>query len=276
MTRKKIIDFASDNKRIVIEILIFIIAIIFVCSMNFPESLRERWLSPKDLRDSIFYIVITAFPGIPVLKIILLAFIFYEIRSFNKKYTLNMDNYYHNYPYLWYRFCSSIMGISKCNLILVPIHMQFRLVIHQVFREFPLQYESFPESEVDEKVIVKDFNKSHGGSEYNIIVEDTYLISMEQLPPDKKELPTFKISRNNEGKSDRHFNRQFINEIVIVLRSLPDKVAVNIYATTNLKHTFYIAHDALKLSDRGNIEHVFVYQQERDNGRYFKKAYKVY
>lgn len=276
MTCKKIIDFISDNKRIVIEILIFIIALIFVYAMNFPESLRERWLNPKNLQDSIFYVIITAFSSIPILKIILLVFIFYEIRSFNKEYTLNMDNYYHDYPYLWYRFCSSIMGISKCNLILVPIHMQFRLVIHQVFREFPLQDESFPESDADEKVIVKDFNKSHGGSEYNIIIEDTYLISMEQLPPDKKGFPAFKISRNNKGKSDRRFNRQFINEIVSVLRDLPDMVTVNIYATTNPKHTFYIARDALKLSDRGNIEHVFVYQQGRDNGRHFKDAYKVY
>ncbi|RHM55825.1 hypothetical protein DWZ54_04945 [Mitsuokella sp. AF33-22] len=276
MDCKKIINFISDNKRIVIEILMFIIALILVYSVDLPESFGERWLNPKDLPDSIFYIIITAFPAIPVLKIMLLGFILYKIRSCNKEYILNMDNYYHDYSYFWYRFCSSIMGISKCNLILVPIHMQFSLVIHQVFHEFPLQDESFPESDADEKVIVKDFNNLHGGLEYNIIIEDTYLISMEQLPLDKKELPSFKISRNNKGKSDRHFNRQFINEIVRVLRDLPDKVTVNIYTTTNPKHTFYIAQDALKLSDRGNIEHVFVYQQERDNGRHFKKFYKVY
>ena len=276
MTPKKIINFICDNIRIVIEILMFIIALILVCSVDLPESLSDHWLNPNDLQAGIFYVIITALPTIPILKIILLGFIFYKIRSRNKDYILNMDNHYHDYPYIWYKFCSSVMEISKCNLILVPIHMQLRLVIHQVFREFPLQGENFPESDADEKIIVKDLNKSYGASEYNIIIEDTYLISMEQLPSDKKDLPSFKISRNNKGKSDRRYNRQFINEIVRVLRDLPDCATINIYATTNPKHTFYIAQDALKLSDRGNIKHVFVYQQERENGRHFKEAYKVY
>ncbi len=41
----------------------------------------------------------------------------------------NRGNYYKQYRYGWYRICSKILGYSECNLIQVPIYMQFKLVL---------------------------------------------------------------------------------------------------------------------------------------------------
>ncbi len=60
----------------------------------------------------------------------------FTIRKMNKNKILNNGNIYHDHSYLWFLLCSKILGYEKCNLVLVPIYMQFKLVINDVFSEF--------------------------------------------------------------------------------------------------------------------------------------------
>ena len=52
---------------------------------------------------------------------------------------------------------------------------------------------------------------------------------------------------------------------------------INVYATTNPKHTLKIAGDAFKLAERGNIKKLVVFQQEKEEIRKFgKKGVVIY
>lgn len=61
------------------------------------------------------------------------------------------------------------------------------------------------------------------------------------------------------------------------IRRLPEVNIINIYATTNPMNTVRISRSAFRMADRGNVEHVFVYQQKRSGARKFDgKRYKIY
>ena len=190
---------------------------------------------------------------------------------------MNNDNVYHNYPYVWYWFCAKVLGIKKCNLILVPIYMQFKLVIENIFKDYPLDEADFPAIEDEPECIVKKKNMRADLSEINLILEDTYVIESNQIPFRKKTLPTIKISRNIGNSHTRHFSPKFVNAVSEEIRKLPQVYIVNIYATTNPMNTVRIIRSTFKMADRGNIQHVFVYQQKRSGIRRFDgKGHKIY
>lgn len=52
---------------------------------------------------------------------------------------------------------------------------------------------------------------------------------------------------------------------------------LNIYATTNPMNTKMLAHKVFTQGDRGNIKHLYVFQQEREEPRsYEKKGHKIF
>lgn len=50
---------------------------------------------------------------------------------------------------------------------------------------------------------------------------------------------------------------------------------VNIFATTNAKHTKQIVEDAFKMAERGNVKKLVVFQQSNKGMRRFKRNGKV-
>lgn len=199
------------------------------------------------------------------------------IRWLNKDFIMNNDNVYHDYPFAWYWFCGKVLGIKKCRFILVPIYMQFKIVIENIFEEYPLDEADFPIIEEEPECIIEKENMEADLSEINLILEDTYVIESEQIPCCKQNLPTIKISRNNGNSHTRHYSPNFINAISEEIRKLPQVSIVNIYATTNPMNTVQIIRSTFKMADRGNVEHVFVYQQDSSGKRRFnKEGYKIY
>lgn len=174
-------------------------------------------------------------------------------------------------------FAAKVLGIKKCNLILVPIYMQFKLVVENIFKDYPLDEADFPVIEDEPECIVKKKNMRADLSEINLILEDTYVIESNQIPFRKKTLPTIKISRNIGNSHTRHFSPKFVNAVSEEIRKLPQVYIVNIYATTNPMNTVRIIRSTFKMADRGNIQHVFVYQQKRSGMRRFDgKGHKIY
>ena len=262
----------------IVEILMLIIAIFLLYMLDIPSwfvaYLRDHKPEPE-ISDFLPYYILKT--GNMAISLGLLFAALIAIRRYNKEFIMNNDNVYHNYPYVWYWFCAKVLGIKKCNLILVPIYMQFKLVIENIFKDYPLDEADFPAIEDEPECIVKKKNMRADLSEINLILEDTYVIESNQIPFRKKTLPTIKISRNIGNSHTRHFSPKFVNAVSEEIRKLPQVYIVNIYATTNPMNTVRIIRSTFKMADRGNIQHVFVYQQKRSGIRRFDgKGHKIY
>ena len=189
---------------------------------------------------------------------------------------MNEIDVYHNYCYGWYWFCAKILGVKKCDLISVPIYMQFKLVLNKVFNEFPLDEKHYPEID-NEKVKVIQKNEKEPQNEINLILEDTYVIKNSQIPYSKRNLFTIKISRNGGSNGERHYSEAFMEKIISTVKGLENTSVVNVYATTNPLHTKYIAERVFKSGGRGDIRKLYVYQQNRNGDRNFEdRGHRIY
>lgn len=277
MCLKKCISFVKDNFFIIAEIIVFII-IAYGLSLV-PNTLVEKFSEPTGFADIFFSIIVSCYGRIGI-WLIGSAMIYGKMRKFNADLLMNKGNRYHCSCYCWYWFCSHILGIKKCNLILVPIYLQFKLVINDVFEEYPFDEKRFPTLSQD-TVTVEELVPAATGvndSEINLVLEDTYPIEINQIPERKRNLFTIKISRNRpDNIGQRYYSTQFIETVQSIVRHLPDSVTVNIFATTNPVNTRYIAQNTFQLANRGNIECLYVYQQSSVGNRNFEsRGHKIY
>lgn len=274
----KIIKKIKANSVQVLEVLMLITVIFLPYILDIPswfeDYLRDHKPEPE-ISNFLPYYILKA--GNVAISLGLLFAVLIVIRRYNKEFVMNNDNVYHDYPFIWYWFCAKVLGIKKCNLILVPIYMQFKLVIKNIFKDYPLDEMDFPVIEAEPECIIEKKNMRADLSEINLILEDTYVIESNQIPFRKKSLPTVKISRNTDNSHTRHFSPKFINSVSEEVRKFPTVSRVNIYATTNPMNTLRIARSAFKMADRGNIEHLFVYQQKREGLRKFEQeGHRIY
>lgn len=273
---KKLCEKISSNGRQILEIvaLIIVTSIPWVVDLQeiFKEYLADHPISPDD-----FFWQVAFRMGKPVASVVLFFAVLIGIRKFNQGFVMNRKRVYHDYCYAWYWFCAKILGIKSCDLVLVPIHMQFKLVIRATFQEYPLDETEYPvvENESDSKV--SETNQEEPTREINLVLEDTYAIEVRQIPKSKQGYRTIKISRNSGADNSRHFSQKYIEAIIKCVRGLKGKVSVNVYATTNPMNTKHIAKRAFGLGERGNVEHLYVFQQGKDGRRRFEeKGRKVF
>lgn len=270
---KKVKDIILPIGEVIVLIVAFLLPTIFKLQNLFQTYLATEYLTPGN---AIYYLAIKR--GNITMGIVIFFLVYGWIRNHNKEVLLNRENVYHNYFYLWYYFCAKILGIKNCNLVNVPIYMQFKLVIHRIFDNYPMEDLDYPE-ENDQEIRIIEINKKkkNVGNEYNLIIEDTYPIKTSQLPVEKQKIKTIKVSRNNGVDMGRYYNSNFINSVINTARKLPDGIRLNIFATTNPKHTNSIARTAFTMANRGNIKHLYVYQQGRGGDRIFgEKGKKIY
>ena len=273
---KRIKEYISSNLRQILEIIILVTvaAIPFFVNLHdlFKSYLDSTPLSPDNIP---WYIALSH--GDLVASIILCCPMLYVIRKFNQGFLMNGENVYHDYCYCWYWFCSKILGIKKCNLVLVPIFMQFKLVIRGTFEEYPLTDDEYPIVDNEPDCKVEIINKDASNNEINFILEDTYLVDFKQIPKSKQELLTIKVSRNDGKTNVRHFSKKFIETIINELRKLKESMTINVYATTNPKNTVHVAKRAFALGNRGNVKQLYVFQQKGSGRRKFEdRGHKIY
>ena len=259
---KTLFEKISSNGRQILEIvaLIIVTSIPWVVDLQeiFKEYLANHPISPDD-----FFWQAAFRMGKPVASVILFFAILIGIRKFNQGFVMNRKRVYHDYCYAWYWFCAKILGIKSCDLVLVPIYMQFKLVIRATFQEYPLDETEYPvvENETDSKVSETNQEES----------------TRRQIPKSKQGYRTIKISRNSGADSSRHFSQKYIESIIKCIRDIKGKVSVNVYATTNPMNTKHIAKRAFGLGERGNVEHLYVFQQSKDGRRRFEeKGRKIF
>lgn len=272
---KNIIDIIKDNGTQIIELISLVVCSLAPFIFN-AAGLLAGYLSTTtpDPKNVLTYLIVRA--GNFAMAVAIFFIVLWRIRSHNKDLLMNRSNVYHQYPYGWYLVCAKILGIRKCNLIRVPIYMQFMLVIRGTFSEYPLDESEYPIIDNESSAITSMTNTEADNKNINLILEDTYSVNNKQIPKTKQGLKTITISRN-AGDKERHFSQKFIETVINTVRNLDQNTIVNIYATTNPMNTKHIASRAFALADRGNIQHLYVFQQKKTDGRMFAtKGHKIF
>lgn len=264
----------KESSRSIIEIIVLVVAVFIPPIINITSFIELCFKNvPVDFNNIKYFFLLKA--GNWVIGILLMLFLLSKIRKYNKEKMFNTQNVYHDYPYLWYWICAKILGYEKCNLKLVPIYTQFKLALNDTFPEYYAgSDDDYPVIE-NEHIDIKKKNYGQVSEEVNLVLADTYPIDDRQIPVGKRRLSTIAIERRRPNMS-RYYSPLFVTKIVDEARNLPSNVkSINVYATTNPKHTLKISRDAFKLAERGNIKKLIVFQQERDGNRKFKKKGKI-
>ncbi len=273
---KKIKSKIIDNIVQILEIAILAISIVIPYLVDFQNIFREYMMKDYPKPEN-FILLLALNKGNLAISVVFFSFVFLKVRKYNQNYIMCNKNIYHDYSYFWFCFCAKILGINKCNLVLVPIWLQFKLVINNIFQEYPLNEKEYPVIEDEREIKILKCRKVYEAREINLILEDTYPISKFQIPQSKRGLPVIKLSRNDGKDLGRHFSEQFINAIITEVRMLEKGVTVNVFATTNPMNTINIASRVFKNADRGNIDSLYVYKQKNIGGREFEsKGKKIY
>lgn len=273
---KRFIDSIIDNRTQIIEIILLTLCCVAPFAVNAARLFAEYLAKTTPDPDNVFaYLIVRA--GNTAMALVLFLIVLWRVRAHNKDFLMNRGNAYHKYPYGWYWFCANILGIRKCNLERVPIFMQFKLVIRGTFADYPLEESAYPTVESESDISINVINAEANGQEINLILEDTYTIDNKQIPKSKQDLKATKISRNDGNHKERHFSQKFIEAVINSARDLDQNTVVNIYATTNPMNTKHIASRAFALADRGNIRHLYIFQQQNQGDRLFEqKGHKVF
>ncbi|MBU5304832.1 hypothetical protein [Eubacterium callanderi] len=259
-----------DSSREILQIISLIACFIFPRVVNLSEIIRTilGGENPNFETAKYYYLMLSGNWTIGFLVALYVLFNFF--RKSNKEIILNKGNIYHKHSYAWYWFCSKILGYEKCSLILVPIFMQFKLVLKDTFKEYPLDNSFFPEKECEVQIIKNIDNDKAIFEEVNLVIEDTYPIQDSQIPRNNVDLNVIKIKRISEKIGKRVYCRTFVDSIVEIIRELPEGTILNIFATTNPKHTYEIAKKGISLAERSNIKRVNIFQQKGNGKREFE------
>lgn len=229
----------------------------------------------KNWSDYLFYFVWSA--GDKAIGLFLMiSALFLVIRKSNKSCMFNKGSIYNDYTYIWYWICAKILGYSQCSLIRVPIHMQFRLVINDTFDTY---YCGDYSTKENDPITIQHINFSQSFTEVNLMIADTYPLSMSQIPTLNQNKPTIIISRDNAQDSNRYNSPKLVENVVNEVRNLPtDTKYINIFATTNPLNTKKIVENAFKMGERSTLNIISVFQQNVTGSRLFelngKKVYK--
>lgn len=257
------------NIRPICQIIVLAIILLLPSLLNITGKVQKapELAASQDLNDYIFYFLWNK--GNVAIGIFLFVVALFAVRKWNKDCMFNKGNEYKNYPYFWYWICSKILGYTECNLILVPIYMQFKLIIRDTFCKY---YCGELDKKPDDIISVQKINFEDVSNEVNIIIADTYPLETNQIPAGKRSKPTIIISRDNDTDHNRYDSPELVQNVVNEVRNLPIKVkSINIYATTNPCNTMKIVKAAFKLGGRSNLDLITVFQQNRTGSRKFEK-----
>ncbi|MDG6896623.1 hypothetical protein A6A19_01085 [Actinobacillus delphinicola] len=275
---KYIKNFVCDSIFEIFQVILLISIVFLPLFFNCHEVLVELLNKYLDANNSLLNITIKIlliklgdFYSLALASIVLIYF----VRPYNSKRYINKGNLYHNKPYWWYWMCSKILNYNKCNLILTPIYMQYKLVIQDTFCEYFFDKISF---QYEKRKVFCDYsnkeNKFKG--QVNLIISDTYPINKCQIPYKLRENYTIALERERKNLGERIYSKELINKVVEEVKLLEYGDTVNIFSTTNPKNTYEIAKKAFVSGGRNNIKCINVFQQLSTKNRAFKDhGYKI-
>lgn len=274
--KKYIKDFIFDSARELMQILSLISCLLAPTIVNLSGKIEMLLGDANPTIENVKYYYLMILGNWAMGFLIAVYVLFRIIRKSNKEKIYNKGNIYHNKPYWWYWMCSNILGYEKCNLILVPIYTQYKLILRDTFEEYPFEESIFPQKEYQINVERKMNETNPNSKDINLIIQDTYPISYNQIPSNFKTNTTISVKRDFLRFGERVHSKELVDTIVEEIRKLSDGVTLNIFSTTNPKNTFEIVKKAISLAERSNVKHVNVFQQNSDGERIFaNKPHRV-
>ncbi|AXH99221.1 hypothetical protein DV702_05395 [Sporosarcina sp. PTS2304] len=208
--------------------------------------------------------IIALFIGLILSIVVLILF-----RFFNKDKIFNVGNKHFDF-HMNYFILSRFLGYKKITLVGIPLYLQFKLLFKETFE--CSNSDSHPE-EIDEPKIITQ-NIDDKGDEINLILSDTYLIKLDDLPDDKMNLPTLIIERTNGFSGVRTYNRKFVEGVRKQTHEYHLKYKrVNVFATTNTQNTKEIVLQSFKNRGRTGFKEIHVYVQNSD--RKFQRSHLI-
>ncbi len=272
---KRILDWKEPFTETIILIATFI-AVVFFDGVGRLELWLQNANEKETIDTAIYYFLIRL--GNPAVAIAATIIVLVAIRKYNKDKKLNKGNGYHRHPYWSYLFCAYLLGYRKCNLKLVPVPMQVKLVTNDIFQEFICNEGIHAiDKQIDEVRITRqgDFKCS---PYVNLVLADTYSIGSEQLPRKFRGFPTLYIDRTIKKENTRYDSENFVKSTITEVRGLPDNVTtINVFATLNPMNCYNIAKEVFVMGGRTHISHLYVFPQNQDEiWSFLDKGVKIY
>lgn len=208
-------------------------------------------------------------------SVAVLAIVWFGIRQMNKEAVINPDNnIYHEHSYIAYCICSKFLDYKQCRLQGVPIPMQIKLVTNGAFEKFIIDDGIHAAPKKDKARVTNPKNYT---STVNLLISDTYKVTVQQLPRTVLQFSTVEINRSSDDYM-RYNSEELIKTVISIIRNLPKTVMeLNLFMTTNSTNTYRIAKEALATAGRDRISHIYVFQQEREEPRNFEaKGLKIF
>lgn len=217
--------------------------------------------------------------GSPVGGLFLALLLGYYIYKFNNKKIFNLKGIYISEEVVFK--IASYVGYQVCNLVNMPIYIQYKLLISRVFTKYIIASVNIEES--DSHCISPQIQTLSSPIKLDtmiLILEDTYEIQNNQI-----EGSISKISSNNriwikisryDGTKIRKYDLSFINAIRQVIAQYAANTTLHIFATTNPKNNIGIFEQCFASLERDNIKQIYVYEQNKDGERIFDKKYRVF
>lgn len=204
-----------------------------------------------------------------------------KIRKINNAYILNSNSEFrrlHIHSYFEYWIAYHLMGVRDCQLTLVPIPMQFKLILQGPFSNY--LYKEGVQDTIDDSKACVSIDRignllNDKDCEINLVLSDTYPINLVEQCPQAIARKTLSISRIHENFTRIH-SRIFIESVLNEVRNLPTTITtIHIYATLNPWNAYEIAKEVFKTGGRDSIECLYVYYQSQEGTRPFMSAEKV-
>lgn len=221
--------------------------------------------------------ILTSLPlnerGLSIISGLMISLIIlWALRKSNKDKVFNSGDNYGKYPYVLYYIASKVLGYGFVTLVRVPIYLQFRLVIKDLFDNVKVDENT---SEKSQPITVAKKNMEQVSDEINLILNDTYPILEEQIPSAKRILPTIDITNGTELNGIRTYNIQFIDEVRKQTNELSHNYSkINVFATTNTKHNKAIIESCFKNARRTGFKELTVFQSGNTNN-FFDESYPI-
>ena len=268
-----------DWKEPYIETVILVAVYILVMRFN-GVGMLELWLQNANEKETIntalyFFLIRWGNPAVAFATTIV---VLGSIRKYNKESKLNKGNGYHSHYYLAYLYCRYVLGYNTCNLKLVPVPMQFKIVTHELFSKY-IYNEGIHsiDPEIDEVRITKRGDFKHT-SYINLVLADTFSIETDQIPENVKGYPTIIIDRTIKRENTRYDSENFVKKTIAEVRGLPNNItSINVFGTLNPMNCYNIATEVFVTGGRTHIKHLYVFPQNQDeNWSFSSKSIKIY
>ena len=256
-----------DWKWLWLQVLVLALALIAPCICDFASVIKMIFSNNNvDFNNVKYYFLMRLGNGAIGIALMILALLFF--RKYNSGHLLNTGILYHKHYYSSYWFCTKILGYKKCCLIRVSNAMQFKLLLSDTFSEYDYGNENDYRC-IDDEAITIEAPADNFTSTVNLVLADTYPIATEQIPASISNFSIVHISRDNKNNSVRCFSKVFYESVLNTVRHLPNNVySINIFATLNPKHSYWIARNVFKMGGRSNILKLSVFTQPHNKGNW--------